>query len=52
MLYLMLVGASVYPVILPRVCELVTGATPADDGFATRYAEQLRLLARALAGDS
>ena len=52
MLYLMLVGASVYPVILPRVCQLVTGATPADDDFASHYREQLRLLSRALAGDA
>jgi AcrR family transcriptional regulator len=51
-LYLMLIGASVYPVILPHVCELVTGASPADDKFAKRYAEQLRLLARTLAGDA
>ncbi|MFN8026574.1 MAG: TetR family transcriptional regulator [Acidimicrobiia bacterium] len=51
-LYLMLVGASVYPVILPRVCELVTGDTPANDEFAQRYADQLRLLARTLAGDA
>jgi AcrR family transcriptional regulator len=51
-LYLMLIGASVYPVILPRVCELVTGSTPTDDEFAQRYAEQLRLFARTLAGDA
>jgi len=47
----MLIGASVYPVLLPRVCELVTGGAPSDDAFAARYAEQLRLLARTLAGD-
>jgi AcrR family transcriptional regulator len=51
-LYLMLIGASVYPVLLPRVCELVTGGSPSDDEFAARYAEQLRLFARTLAGDT
>ena len=51
-LYLMLVGASVYPVLLPRVCELVTGDPPGDAAFATRYADQLRMLARTLAGES
>jgi TetR/AcrR family transcriptional regulator len=49
LLYLMLVGASVYPLLLPHVCKLVTGQSPADEEFAKRYRDQLVTLARILA---
>jgi len=49
MLLLSLLGASLYPVLLPEVCELMTGSRPDDDAFARRYRAHLRRLAAALA---
>jgi TetR/AcrR family transcriptional regulator len=48
LLYLTLVGASVYPLLLPHVCELVTGASPSSEAFAARYRDHLIEFARVL----
>jgi AcrR family transcriptional regulator len=45
MLYLMLLGLALYPVLLPQVAELATGSRTDTDEFAQRYREQLRLIA-------
>jgi hypothetical protein len=49
LLLLSLLGAALYPVLLPEVCELMTGSRPDDDAFARRYRSHLRRLAAALA---
>jgi len=51
LLYLSLVGAAVYPLLLPRVCELVTGRRPDDPAFARRQRRHLTRLAAALGVD-
>lgn len=48
LLLLSLLGASLYPLLLPDVCELMTGQRPDDDQFAERFAEHLDKLARHL----
>jgi hypothetical protein len=48
LLYLSLVGASVYPLLLPRVCELVTGEAPDTEEFAARYRAHLVALTELL----
>jgi TetR/AcrR family transcriptional regulator len=48
LLYLSLVGASVYPLLLPRVCELVTGEALDTEAFADRYRAHLVALAELL----
>ncbi len=48
LLYLSLVGASVYPLLLPRVCELVTGEAPDTEEFAARYRAHLVVLTELL----
>lgn len=45
MLYLMLLGMALYPVLLPQVGEIATGSRPGSEQFATRYRDQLRRLA-------
>jgi len=45
MLYLMLIGMALYPVLLPQIAEIATGSPPDSDEFATRYRDQLRRLA-------
>ncbi|MCU1456857.1 MAG: TetR family transcriptional regulator [Actinomycetia bacterium] len=51
LLLLSLLGAAVYPMLLPQVCRMVTGEEPTSDGFAERYAEHLVALARLLGRD-
>jgi TetR/AcrR family transcriptional regulator len=48
LLYLSLVGASVYPLLLPRVCELVTGEASDTEEFAARYRAHLVALTELL----
>ena len=48
LLLLSLVGAAVYPLLLPRVVELVTGLKPDGRTFRTRYRNHLIALAEAL----
>jgi TetR/AcrR family transcriptional regulator len=45
LLFLSLMGAALYPVLLPGVAELVCGEDPATDEFAERYRAHLRRLA-------
>jgi TetR/AcrR family transcriptional regulator len=49
LLLLSLLGAAVYPLLLPDVCELMTGSRPEDPAFADRYRAHLVALARHLA---
>ena len=49
LLLLSLLGASLYPLLLPEVCELMTGQRPDDDTFARRFAGHLEKLAAHLA---
>lgn len=49
MLLLSLLGAALYPVLLPEVCELATGLRPDDERFAERYRDHLRRFAAHLA---
>jgi AcrR family transcriptional regulator len=44
-LMLSLLGAALYPILLPRVAEILTGEGPDDARFAARYADHLRRLA-------
>ena len=48
LLLLALVGAAVYPLLLPRVVELVTGLKPEGRTFRKRYRDHLTALAEAL----
>jgi AcrR family transcriptional regulator len=48
LLYLSLIGATVYPLLLPHVAALVTGVDPTGDAFAERYAAHLTALVGAL----
>jgi AcrR family transcriptional regulator len=45
LLLLSLLGAALYPVLLPQVCEVLTGERPEEPAFADRYLEHLRSLA-------
>jgi hypothetical protein len=45
---LSLLGAAVYPLVLPRIVELVTGLTPGGRTFRRRYRDHLVKLAEAL----
>lgn len=49
MLLLSLIGAAVYPLLLPDICEVMTGSPPRDDDFARRYRDHLSRLAGHLA---
>ena len=48
LLLLSLLGAALYPVLLPDVCEAMTGSRPDDARFAARYRDHLSDLARHL----
>lgn len=48
LLFISLLGASVYPLLVPRVAELVSGEDPASDAFARRWAEHLERFTSAL----
>ena len=41
LLLLTLLGGALYPVLLPDVCEIMTGLRPDDDRFAERYRAHL-----------
>jgi TetR/AcrR family transcriptional regulator len=45
MLFLSLMGAALYPALLPAVAEIVTGEDPRSKEFALRYEEHLRRFA-------
>jgi TetR/AcrR family transcriptional regulator len=45
LLFLSLMGAALYPLLLPRVAELVCGEDPRTDAFAERYRDHLRRFA-------
>ena len=47
--FMSLLGAALYPVLLPELCELMTGHRPDDDEFAAAYRRHLDALAAALA---
>ena len=49
LLLLSLLGASLYPVLLPDVCEVMTGSRPEDPQFAARYRAHLTRLTAQLA---
>ncbi len=49
LLLLSLLGAALYPVLLPDVCEVMTGSRPDDPRFAGRYRRHLSALAGHLA---
>ncbi|WP_426571537.1 TetR/AcrR family transcriptional regulator [Aquihabitans sp. McL0605] len=49
LLLLTLLGAALYPVLLPDVCEVMTGSRPDDEAFAARYREHLARVAGHLA---
>jgi len=49
LLFLSLMGAALYPVLLPHVAELVCGTDPRTDEFAARYRRHLTRLAAHLA---
>jgi AcrR family transcriptional regulator len=51
LLLLSLVGAAVYPLLLPRVVELVTGLKPDGRTFRKRWREHLEALAASLADE-
>lgn len=44
LLLLSLLGAALYPLLLPDVCEIMTGDRPDDPAFADRYRTHLRRL--------
>ena len=48
-LFLSLLGAALYPVLLPRVADLVVGEDTRTDAFAERYRAHLRAFAAHLA---
>jgi len=48
MTFMSLLGAALYPVLLPELCELMTGCRPDDDEFAAAYRRHLDALAAAL----
>ena len=52
LLLLTLFGAALYPLLLPAVCEMLTGSAPDSDDFAARYREHLHQLASSLSRDS
>ena len=45
LLLMSLLGAALYPVLLPEVCEIATGSRPSDPAFGDRYRDHLRALA-------
>ncbi len=51
MLYLMLIGMALYPILLPQIAEIATGDPPDSPAFAKRYREQLRRFAAHLGRD-
>lgn len=50
LLLLTLLGAALYPVLLPDVCEIMTGTRPDDPAFADRYRAHLQAVAGHLGG--
>lgn len=48
LLLLSLLGAAVYPMLLPQVCRMIAGEEPTSDAFAERYAKHLVAFARLL----
>ena len=46
--FMSLLGAALYPVLLPELCELMTGHRPDDDEFAAAYRRHLDALAASL----
>lgn len=52
LLLLTLLGGALYPVLLPDVCEIMTGSRPDDDEFATRYRTHLAAFIGHLGADS
>lgn len=50
LLLLTLLGAALYPVLLPDVCEIMTGDRPDAPAFAARYRDHLTRLAEHLGG--
>lgn len=50
MLLLSLLGAALHPVLLPDVCQVMTGSRPEDPDFAERYQDHLREFTAHLAG--
>jgi TetR/AcrR family transcriptional regulator len=49
LLFLSLMGAALYPTLLPAVAEIVSGEDPRSEAFAPRYEEHLRRFAAHLA---
>ena len=49
LLFLSLMGAALYPTLLPAVAEIVTGEDPRSEAFVERYQEHLRRFAAHLA---
>jgi len=47
--FMSLLGAALYPVLLPELCLLMTGHRPDDEEFATAYRGHLDALAASLA---
>ncbi len=45
MLLLSLLGAALYPVLLPELCSLITGHSPDDEAFARNYGDHLKQFA-------
>jgi TetR/AcrR family transcriptional regulator len=50
MIQLIMMGAILAPIALPQITRELTGLDPADPEFERRFADQLKLLARRLAG--
>ncbi|MGN6694992.1 MAG: TetR/AcrR family transcriptional regulator [Aquihabitans sp.] len=50
LLLMTLLGAALYPVLLPDVCEIMTGDRPGDPAFDARYRAHLLRLAEHLGG--
>jgi len=50
LLYLSLVGATMYPLLLPHVCAMVTGEDPTTTPFVERYERHLSALMAVLGG--
>jgi TetR/AcrR family transcriptional regulator len=50
LLYLSLIGATMYPLLLPHVCRMVTGEDPTAAPFVDRYERHLMALTAALGG--
>jgi AcrR family transcriptional regulator len=50
LLFLSLMGAALYPLLLPHVADLVCGEDTSTDAFAERYRAHLRALADDLGG--